>query len=237
MVVSIADLRRRLKTLFRFETRSAFFADDVIGIYLCHEITTRLTKKQVLGYYKAMISYIKGTVIYIDLKYLVLEVNGIGYKIYTTTEYLSTSIGTELSFWIHMVVREDAQDLYGFPTREGVNFFELLITISGIGPKSALGILNAASVETIQSAIQSGDTSHLTKVSGIGKKNAEKIVLELKDKIETIEGLKHNNDSDALEALHSLGYSHQEAREALKKLDKSITDTGAKVKAALKILS
>ena len=188
-----------------------------------------------------MISYIKGTVIYIDLKYLVLEVNGIGYKIYTTTEHLSTSIGAELSFWIHMVVREDAQDLYGFPTREALNFFELLITISGIGPKSALGILNAASVETIQSAIQSGDTSHLTKVSGIGKKNAEKIVLELKDKVDNIVDSNNttnlSSDSDAIEALKMLGYNAEESRSALKKINRDIIDTGEKVKAALKVLN
>jgi Holliday junction DNA helicase RuvA len=133
-------------------------------------------------------------------------------------------------------------DLYGFSSQNELSVFELLITVSGIGPKTALGILNSASVESIERAVSSGDTSHLTKVGGIGKKVAEKIVLELKDKIQTISHSPESekamrDDSDVIEALKALGYKDNESREVLKKLDKSIKDTGAKVKAALKVLS
>jgi holliday junction DNA helicase RuvA len=114
-----------------------------------------------------------------------------------------------------------------------------LLTVSGIGPKSAMGILSVATLQNLRHAISTGDTSHLTKVSGVGKKNAEKIVLELKDKLDgwTLEaGSSMSGEVDALEALKSLGYGEREAREALKKVTDT-KDTGEKVKKALKLLS
>jgi Holliday junction DNA helicase RuvA len=113
------------------------------------------------------------------------------------------------------------------------------IGISGIGPKSALGILNVATVPSLRKAIISGETAHLTKVSGIGKKMADKIVLELKGKLgvgEESHETTLRDEVDALEALKALGYKHHEAREALKDIPSSIGDTGERVKAALKIL-
>lgn len=179
-----------------------------------------------------------------DLKYIVLDVNGVGYKVHTTADILmkiDTKNNEPVTLWTYLAVRENALDLYGFLNQTELSFFELLITISGIGPKTALGILNVASVHALQTAISTSDTSHLTKVSGIGKKVAEKIVMELKDKVD---GIGHSpemadamrNDSDALEALVSLGYNQHEARDSLKKLDASIKETSAKVKAALKVL-
>ena len=190
-----------------------------------------------------MISRLTGTIAHVDLKYIVLDVNGVGYKVATTADIMS-KIGKgeeKITLWTYLAVRENAMDLYGFLSLAELNFFELLITISGIGPKTALGILNVASVHTIETAIQTGDTSHLTKVSGIGKKVAEKIVMELKDKVEAIAHTPESEkamrgDADVIEALKALGYRDNEARDALKKIDKSIKDTGAKVKAALKIL-
>jgi Holliday junction DNA helicase RuvA len=191
-----------------------------------------------------MIASITGTVIHVDLKYAILSAGGVGYKIFGIPDLLikaNDSQGKEMTVWTHHVIREDALDLYGFLGRNELAFFELLITVSGIGPKSALGIMSVASLEMLRTAITTGDTSLLTKVAGIGKKNAEKIVLELRDKtdnlVQTPEG-EHalRNDMDALEALKSLGYTHNESRDALKSLDKSLKDTGAKVKAALKIL-
>lgn len=187
-----------------------------------------------------MIAKLTGRIAHIDPKYLVLDVGGVGYKVSTTSDIM-TKIGHEekqVTLWTYLAVRENALDLYGFLTLAELSFFELLITISGIGPKTALGILNSASVHALETAIQTGDTSHLTKVSGIGKKVAEKIVLELKDKVEKITGgVKMNsNDGDVIEALKSLGYSPQEARDVLKKLPKDLTKTNDKIREALKIL-
>lgn len=190
-----------------------------------------------------MISHLKGQVTHLDLKYAVIDVGGIGYKISVTTptlEYLSHH-KESVSVWTYLAVREDALDLYGFISKDELEFFELLLTISGIGPKSALGILNTASIDTIKDAIFEDDPSYLTKVSGIGKKNAEKIVRELQDKIgiapasDSSLGLKQKESSMAIEALISLGYSTEEARDAIKKVDKSLT-TENQVKQALKIL-
>ena len=187
-----------------------------------------------------MIAKLIGKIAHIDPKYLVLDVGGVGYKVSTTSDIM-TKIGREeelVTLWTYLAVRENALDLYGFLTLAELGFFELLITISGIGPKTALGILNSASVHALETAVQTGDTSHLTKVSGIGKKIAEKIVMELKDKVEKMTGtIKMNNDDgDVVEALKTLGYSPQEARDVMKKLPKDLTKTGDRVKAALKIL-
>lgn len=190
-----------------------------------------------------MIAYLSGTVIYKDLKYLVLDTGGVGYKVSTPIDTLNAvKEGQKTQFWIYTVVREDALDLYGFADQETLKFFELLITISGIGPKSALGILSAAPLSSLREAVVSGETAYLTKIGGIGKKIADKIVLELKgkvifgsDEVPSASGL-GRSDMDALEALKSLGYTQKEARDALEGLDKSIEDTGAKVKAALRVL-
>ena len=187
-----------------------------------------------------MISQLTGKISFIALNHIVLNVNGVGYKVFVSNETLvSTKENSNLTLWTHLAVRENAMDLYGFLEKDDLNFFELLLTISGIGPKSALGILNVASVETLRSAISSGDTSYLTKVSGIGTKNAQKIVLELQNKIGKIEGGATiiREEVDVVEALKSLGYSAKEASDALKQVSKEITGTGERVKEALKILS
>lgn len=191
-----------------------------------------------------MISYLEGKVRHKDLRFIILDVNGVGYKVFGIESTVNeVKIGSVLGLWTHLAVRENALDLYGFKEKESLNFFELLITISGIGPKTALGILNIAAVQTIKQAVSSGDISYLTKVSGIGKKIAEKIILELRDKFElegfsgTEAGLK--GEADVIEALKSLGYAEREAREALKKIARDEKDltTSEKVKMALKILS
>ena len=186
-----------------------------------------------------MIGHLRGKILDQDLKSVILDVSGVGYKVYTNTSLLEKDKNKEIEFWTYMAVRENALDLYGFTTKEELHFFELLITVSGIGPKSALGILSVASLSNLKQAIISGDTSHLTKVSGVGKKNAEKIVVELKDKLGEMAYGEENSisgDVDALLALTTLGYGEREAREALKKVLDS-KDTGDKVKKALKLLS
>lgn len=184
-----------------------------------------------------MIGYLKGTLIHQDLKSVIIDVNGVGYKIYTNTALLESKISKPLEFWTYLAVRENALDLYGFVSKEELSFFELLITVSGIGPKSAMGILTIASVSNLRNAIITGDTSHLIKVSGIGKKNAEKIVIELKDKLGHLAGeVIISGDVDVIEALKTLGYGEREAREALKKVT-DVKDTSEKIKKALKLLS
>lgn len=193
----------------------------------------------VFGYYMTMLSHLTGKIIHKDASYFVIDVNGVGYKVYTTGNMLGKMKSNEMSsLWIHNAIRETANDLYGFLTREELEFFELLITISGIGPKTALGILNVANIETLKQAVRSGNSGHLTKISGIGKKNAEKIVIELSGKLGTSDesGLNIKDEGDAIEALTALGYSQKEARDALREIPNDIVGTGERVKKALKHL-
>lgn len=192
-----------------------------------------------------MISSINGRVIETDDKYVVVDINGLGYKVFVTADTLhSLKVGSEANLFTHLAVREGALDLYGFVHKKEKYFFELLISVSGIGPKSALNILSLVSADTLVSAIRSGSIAHLVKVSGIGRKTAEKIVLELKDKLGGIQNEESaeiradmSSDADAIEALKALGYEANEARDALKSIDKDVKDTSKKVKAALKLLS
>lgn len=188
-----------------------------------------------------MIARIEGTTIHMTEKYLIIDVSGIGYKVFTANDTLSkASLGLPIALWTYTAVRENSLDLYGFETIDEMNFFELLLDVSGIGPKSALSILSVASIDILKKAIATGDTSYLNKVSGIGKKTAEKIVIELRDKLKA-----HKSDdahgelrgeSDILEALKSLGYSQSEARDVLKQIPSSIEGINARIKEALKIL-
>ncbi len=196
-------------------------------------------KKNQICYNSTMISQLTGTITFKTDKFLIIDVAGVGYKVFGTTELVSkTKEGDKAKIWTYLAVRENAMDLYGFANKEELDFFELLNTISGIGPKTALGILNVANVPSLRRAVSTGETAHLTKVSGLGKKMADKIVLELKGKLGSYEevalGLKE--EIDALEALKSLGYTHKESREALQEIDKSLTSTSQRVKAALKHL-
>jgi Holliday junction DNA helicase RuvA len=185
-----------------------------------------------------MIGSIKGKVTLKTDKFILIETNGVGYKISISPDTLSKieNRHAEVFLFIHTHVREDAFDLYGFLEHKELEFFEMLINVSGIGPRSALTILGIASLETLRKAISTGDISYLTKISGIGKKTAEKIIIELRDKVgENTGGSSLQEELDALEALKSLGYSQNEAREALKKVSIEL-DTNKKIREALKIL-
>lgn len=185
-----------------------------------------------------MIGSIRGKITTKTDKYILVEANGVGYKVNVSLDALSKTpkINEEVFFFIHTHVREDSLDLYGFTNKEELEFFEMLLGVSGIGPRSALAILGIASIETLRKAIGTGDTSYLTKISGIGRKTAEKIVIELRDKMgKDLGGQSLQGELDALEALKSLGYSQNEAREALKKCSPD-TSTNTKIKEALKIL-
>jgi len=187
-----------------------------------------------------MISHLRGTVIDKGLRFCVLDVGGVGYKVFVSDETLQNAKeGAPVSFWTHLAVRENALDIYGFPEKDSLALFELLLNISGIGPKTALGIVNVASPQTLSRAVSSGDLAYLTKVSGIGRKLAEKIILELREKLSAFgenEQEDLRGETDALEALKSLGYSERESRDALKKLSTENLSAGDKVKKALKSL-
>ena len=189
-----------------------------------------------------MIARLEGSIIHINEKFLVVDVHGVGYKVFVTADTItSCELLDTVALWTYTAVRENSLDLYGFLTTEEMSFFELLLDVSGIGPKSALSILIVAPLDTLKKAIATGDTSYLNKVSGIGKKTAEKIVIELRDKLQAFKdtagtGLSMRDEGDIIEALKSLGYSQNEARETLKKIPDSIKGTSARIKEALKIL-
>jgi holliday junction DNA helicase RuvA len=185
-----------------------------------------------------MIGSIKGNIQHKGSNYILVEAQGVGYKVFVTPIHLaSMKIGTDISLFTHTYVREDQITLYGFQTIEELEFFELLLTVSGVGPKSALGIMSLSSLEMIKSAIASGDAGVFKKVSGIGTKTAERVIVELREKLkaEGVSAPVAKEHSDALEALVALGYREQESREALKSIpsDKSLQE---KIKIALKAL-
>ena len=187
-----------------------------------------------------MIAHLSGTVLRKDAESIVIGTGGIGYRVHALESLLDTvSTGEEISLHTHLAVREDSMNLYGFADESELNFFELLLAVPGIGPKSALGVLSIANPDILARAITSRDTSYLTKVSGIGRKTAEKIILELRDKVDALrrgESGPLHQDSDVVEALRSLGYSRSEAREALKKVPEEASGTSVRIKEALKYL-
>jgi len=191
-----------------------------------------------------MIAYLKGTIIIKGDNFIVIEAHDVGYKVFVTNYLLNNcQIDEHIEVYTHHNIKEDSLDLYGFQTQEDLALFQKLISISGVGPKTGLAVFAVASASDIKSAIVNGDSSILKKVSGIGGKTADRIVLELKNKLDGIVGVNIKSqeqltaDTDVLEALNSLGYSSSQAREAIQKIDTEITDTSAKVKAALKYLS
>ncbi|EKE25401.1 MAG: Holliday junction DNA helicase RuvA [uncultured bacterium] len=187
-----------------------------------------------------MIAKLKGKIDFLKDSYAVIDVNGVGYKVFLTLHTFGKIAGSgSAELYIHTYVREDTLALYGFLEIDELEMFELLIGISGIGPKAAMGILSIADPNTIRTAVLNEDASILTKVSGVGKKIAQRVILELKNKITDMPALDKArivDDSDALEALVAMGYSVSEARETLKMIPASIKDVGEKVKMALKSL-
>lgn len=189
-----------------------------------------------------MIAYLEGKIIHSTDKFIIINTGSVGYRVSITPEaLLDCKSGMEISLFIYTAVRENSIDLFGFQTVEELSFFELLLAVSGIGPRSALGIIALAPIDTIKRAIATGDVSYLNKVSGIGRKTAEKIIIELRDKLQDYKSDDNTpgllrDESDIVEALKSLGYSQNEARDALKKVPTTVIGTNARIKEALKIL-
>lgn len=177
-----------------------------------------------------MIGYIEGEVIATDERGVVmLTQSGVGYKVLLPSlESTATlGVGANAAFWTYLAVRDDALDLWGFPTQAELKMFQALLTVSGIGPKSAVGTLGAAGVEALVRAIKTQDPSYLVKIGGLGKKTAEKIVMELKDKHALLPDLSKTGEDDvpvataeseALDALEALGYAVRDVREIVQKI-------------------
>lgn len=187
-----------------------------------------------------MYEYIKGKYIGINKDYVIIENNGIGYKIFTSGATMAEmpKVSEEVQLYIEQIVREDFIGLYGFKDREELEMFKLLISISGVGAKAALSLLSISRINNLKYAIIMEDDKHLCRAPGIGKKTAGRIILELKDKIKTdevsegvdiqqgFEDMAPSNANaigEALGALLSLGYSEKEAESALKKVNREET--------------
>ena len=196
-----------------------------------------------------MIGFLRGFVDSVDLNQCFLDVQGVGYQVGITYRTGATlHVGTEVKLYTHLAVREDDMSLYGFSTPTELASFKVLIGVSGIGAKVAMGILSDIQVDELALAIVQKDLARLTKISGIGKKTAERMLLELKDKMGTGEGIDLSLSSDSfgviedlaspvIEVLRSLGYQTQEIMKVLGKVDIHGLSESDAVKLVLKELS
>ena len=192
-----------------------------------------------------MIAFIEGKILNKGKDFIVLKTGGIGYKVFVNSNLLSELVsGQDLELFIYHHITEQNSLLFGLKNTEEQEFFELILSVSGIGPKTALNVMATASIYEIKDSISRGEPDLLNKVSGIGPKTAERVVLELRNKIGHIEmSLEQKNkkgglaSGDEIDALIALGYSMTQARDALRSVDKKIKDSGERIKEALKILS
>lgn len=182
-----------------------------------------------------MYYYIKGTLVQKSDNYLVVDVNGVGYCIYTSHTSLANAgeTGKNVTMYTYLHVREDAMVIYGFVTIEEKNMFMNLISVSGVGPKAALSILSVATPAKFAVAVITNDVKTITKASGVGPKLAQRVILELKDKLkkqdleldfdESENEVLSDNRSEAVSALVVLGYSSNDAQNAVKGIDGSLS--------------
>lgn len=172
---------------------------------------------------------------------LILMVHDVGYRVFVVQKLSSISTKEKaLTLYIHTHVRDDALDLYGFETHEELTLFELLITVSGIGPRTALAIIDRG-VVAVQKAVTSADVTFFTTIPRLGTKNAQKIIIELKNKLGSITdldltGTGTGDTKDILDALTSMGFERTEALEAMKRVDPNISRVEDKIRQALKFL-
>lgn len=191
-----------------------------------------------------MISYLAGTVIDKGKDTLtILTASGVGYEVHmTAVSVMETALHADVSYFTYLKVGESSMDLYGFKSKDERTFFTLLLSVSGVGPKSALNILAVGSMEDIQAAIGRGDAKYLTAVQGIGKKTAERLVVELKNKLSAKgkdSGFVGDSGAlgEAIDGLVAMGYSKDEAKEAVMSVDAKEKTTEQVLRAALKMLS
>lgn len=189
-----------------------------------------------------MIYSLKGFLVEKHTNWFVVEIGGMGFLVKSSFNVVKSlpQIGEIVNVYTYLHVREDALELYGFLDKEELNLFEKLISISGIGPKSAMGILGVEKADKLRAAIIEGRSELLTKASGVGKKTADRIILELRNKLEQegagkIVGVMEV-DHDIVEALSNLGYTKSQAKDALAKIDPKIVKMEERIKTALNFL-
>lgn len=200
-----------------------------------------------------MISYIRGELVTFEKEKVIVDVNGIGYGIFMPETSMSAlpACGNEVKIYTYLNVREDLLQLFGFLTRDDLEIFRMLIGVSGIGPKGGLAILSKLSADDLRFAILSGDAKAISAAQGIGKKTAEKVIIELKDKLNLQEILTKSQESlaslpndstsneiqsEAVQALVALGYGSTESLKAVKKVASNCATVEEVLKAALKYL-
>ena len=177
-----------------------------------------------------MITTLRGQILQLEDSAIILEIGGVGLRVFVTQTLLNKiRVGEECFMQTHLSVREDALNLYGFETIADRNLFTHLISVSGVGPKAAMGVLSTLDLQTVQSAILNDQDEILSRVPGIGKKTALKIILTLKDRIKPTEGLEKiatmsDTDSEVLAALAALGYSIVEAQRAIQSIPRDAPD-------------
>ncbi|HEY1085701.1 MAG TPA: Holliday junction branch migration protein RuvA [Candidatus Saccharimonadales bacterium] len=189
-----------------------------------------------------MIAHVAGKIVEKFGGALIIDVHGVGYEIQVAAgDFDQAQLDTETKFYTHHHVREQAEDLFGFSSLAAKKLFELLITVQGIGPKAALAILSLGTAEQVRNAIANSDTVFVTKASGVGKKSAERVIVDLADKVglpthyekSGAVQIELNTNDEALEALMALGYTLADATKALENVDSSLP-TNQRVTEALK---
>jgi Holliday junction DNA helicase RuvA len=177
-----------------------------------------------------MIRQIRGTVLRADALATIVDVGGLGFLVRTAGPIVG-GVGDTVEIATHLAIKQDGVELYGFPTEEDRDFFELILSVPGIGPKTALSVLRRAPQAALAGAIAARDITYLTKIVGLGKKSAEKMVMELADKV----GSRAHDDEDAevFDTLVALGYSEREARKAIQSIPATVVGKDARLKASL----
>ena len=199
-----------------------------------------------------MIGYIKGTVTEIYPDYILLECNSIGYRIFVTSSLISElSYDDEIRLYTYLSVREDSLTLFGFKKRDELEAYKLLLTVNGVGPKAAMGIMSSVGEDELRYCVLTSDAKKLSKAQGIGAKTAQKIILELKDKFDFRDMFSDDNErstvsykestgavADTVSALEALGYAASDALKAVRKAaeNNSDADSGELLKEALKFM-
>lgn len=184
-----------------------------------------------------MIGSLRGRIIELYPSHLLLEVGGVGYRVRTTPGVIGElETNADAFLYIHEHIREDAHDLFGFLKSDDLDLFRSLLGVSGVGPKVALVLLSLGEAKAVRNAILTGDLTYLTSAPGVGKKLAQKIVLELKGQL-VEESVEDVGDKDVRDALISLGYSAAQANEAMKGVSEEVTDTSERIREALRRLS